>query len=185
MVIMGWIFDISVLKSIYPDWISMKFVTAGAFLLSGVSLYFMARGIEGDFDGALVVLSITSLTITLLMGILFFSTLLSVHTGVEDMFVKETRISTTTVSPGLPSGPTMVNFLLIALAGIFFILDHKNVRQKLKIIGLTVGLVGAVAIVGYGVNTPLLYYFIQGTNSAMACHTAILFVLMGLGLLCL
>ena len=56
MVIIGWIFDISILKSISPTWVSMKFDTAITFLLSGITLYFIIRAIEGEFDKAPVAL---------------------------------------------------------------------------------------------------------------------------------
>ena len=54
----------------------MKFDSAVCFLLSGITLYFIVMAIEGEFDKAQVVLSITSLIIILLMGILFFSAFL-------------------------------------------------------------------------------------------------------------
>ncbi|RPI37033.1 MAG: hypothetical protein EHM54_04215, partial [Nitrospiraceae bacterium] len=82
MVITGWIFDISALKSISPSWVTMKLTTAIAFLLSGITLYFIVKAFEGEFDKAQVALSITSLIIVLLMGTLFFSALLKIHTGV-------------------------------------------------------------------------------------------------------
>ena len=145
LVMMGWICDIRILKSISPAWISMKFDTAIAFVASGISLYFIARAKEGAFDQAQVVLSITSLIIILLMGILFFSTLLGIHTGAEELFIKDTNLSAKTIIPGQPSVPTMVNFILIALAGIFTILDLKKLQPKLKIIGLAVGIIGALS----------------------------------------
>lgn len=185
VVMAGWVFDIRILKSISPDWISMKFGTAIAFVASGITLYFIARAKEGAFDQAQVVLFVTSLTIILLMGTLFFSTLFGIHTGAEDLFVKELNLSEKTIVPGRPSLPTMVNFILIALAGILTTLNLKKLQPKLKIIGLAVGMTGAAAIAGYIINAPLLYYFIEGVNSAMALHTAILFVLIGAGLACL
>ena len=185
VVMTGWIFDIGILKSISPHWASMKFNTAVAFVLSGISLYFIARAIEGEFDKAQVVLFITSLTITLLMGTLFFSALLKIHTGVEDLFVKEAAGAVKTVTPGRPSLPTMANFLLISFACILTILNPDKLPSKLKITGMAVGIIGALAVVGYITNAPYLYYFVEGINSAMACHTAILFVLLGTGLLCL
>jgi hypothetical protein len=185
MVMSGWIFDISILKSISPAWVSMKFDTAIAFVASGITLYFITRAKEGAFDQAQVALSITSLIIILFMGILFFSTLLGIHTGTEDLFIKEINLSASTVIPGRPSLPTMVNFILIALAGILTMLNLKKLRPKLKIIGLAVGIIGALAVIGSIINAPLLYYFIAGVNSAMALHTALLFVLIGIGLLCL
>jgi hypothetical protein len=185
MVIIGWVFDISTLKSISSSWISMKFDTAIAFVFSGITLYFIVRAQEGEFDTAQVALAITSLIIILLMGILFSSALLGIRTGIEDLFIKETSVSAKTVIPGRPSVPTMINFIFIALAGIVTMLNPEKLPSKLKIIGLVVGLVGAVAVVGYIINAPLLYYFIAGVNSAMAFHTALLFVLLGMGLLCL
>jgi hypothetical protein len=185
MVIIGWIFDIGVLKSIFPAWVTMKLTTAIAFLLSGIALYFIVRAIEGEFDKALVALSITSLIIILLIGTLLFSAFLKIHTGVDGLFIKEPAGAVKTVTPGRPSVPTMLNFILMAVAGIFTILNPNKLQPKLRIIGLAVGTIGAAAVVGYIINAPLLYYFIEGINSAMACHTAILFVLLGMGLLCL
>jgi len=184
-VMIGWIFGISVLKSLSPVWVSMKFDTAIAFLLSGISLYFMARAAEGEFDISQVVLSITSLIIMLFIGILFFSALLGVRTGVEELFIRDSARSIATVVPGRPSIPTMMDFMFIALAAILTILDIKRFHPSLRGIGLVIGLTGALAIVGYIINAPLLYYYIKGINSAMACHTAALFVLLGAGLICL
>lgn len=185
IVIIGWIFNIEFLKSISPSWISMKFTTALAFVASGITLYFIARNREGEPDKSQIVLSITSLVIIIIMGVLFLSALLGIHTGTEDLIVKETNISPMSVIPGRPSLPTMLNFILIALAGIFTILDNKILQVKLKIIGSIVAVIGAIAVTGYIFNRPDLYYFIEGLNSAMALHTAILFVIMGAGLICL
>jgi hypothetical protein len=185
MVIIGWIFDIGILKSISPAWISMKFDTAIAFVLSGISLYFIVRAAEGEFDRAQVVLSITSLIIILLMGTMFFSAIFKIRTGAEDLFVKEAAGTVKTVTPGRPSLATMFNFILIASAGILTTLNPSNLRSKLKIIGVTVGLIGTLAVVGYCLNAPHLYYYIEGVNSAIACHTAALFIVLGIGFLCL
>jgi hypothetical protein len=182
MVMLGWIFDIGILKSISPSWVSMKFDTAIAFILSGISLYFIIRAAEGEFDKAQVVLSITSLII---MGILFFSAILGVQTGAEDLFVREKAVAPRTVVPGRPSIPTMINFILIAIAGGFATFNSAKLRSQLRITGLIVGAIGVLAVVGYIIGAPILYYYIEGINSAMACHTAVLFVLLGAGLLCL
>jgi len=108
-VMLGWVFDVGILTSISPAWTSMKLDTAFSFFVGGVSLYFMARAREGEFDKAQVVLSITSLMIGLLMGTLFFSTLLGIHTGAEDLFGRETGNMVRTLTPdGRPSRPCCV-----------------------------------------------------------------------------
>jgi hypothetical protein len=184
-VIIGWFFDIGVLKSIRPVWVSMKFTTAVAFILSGITLYFIVRALEGEFDKAQVVISITSLAIILLMGLLFFSSLLKIRTGAEELFIKDTPDAAMSVIPGRPSIPTMFNFMLIGAAGILTILNPAKARSRVKIIGLFVWAIAAAALIGYCFNTPLLYYYIEGVNSAIAFHTAALFMLLGIGLLCL
>jgi hypothetical protein len=181
----GWIFDIGLLKSISPVWISMKLSTAFTFLLSGISLYFIIRSQEGDIEKAFIALSITSLLIMLIMGTLFFSALLRVRTGVEDLFIKDAGNAALSVSPGRPSVPTMVCFVLIAAAGILTTLNPDKLRVKLRAIGLIICSIGAIAVAGYIINAPLVYYYIKDHNSAMACHTAVMFVLLGTGFICL
>jgi len=185
LVMIGWYFDIGFLKSIRPLWVSMKYTTAVSFILSGITLYFIVRAFEGEFDKAQVVISTTSLAIILLMGLMFFSALLNIRTGADELFIKETIVSEKTVSPGVTSLLTMFNFMLIGAAGIFTILNPAKARLKLKIIGLFIAAVGATAIFGYIIDAPLLYSYIEGVNSAIAFHTAALFVLLGIGLICL
>jgi len=185
MVIFGWISDIGVLKSLSPSWVSMKLATAISFVLSGITLYSIVRAREGEIEKAQVALSLTSLILVLLMGTLFFSALLKIHTGVENLFVHEWADAVKTAAPGRPSIPTMLNFLLIASAGVLTLLNPAKVRTKLRAIGLIVGAIGALAVVGYILNAPLLYYFREGISSGLALHTALLFILLGIGLLCL
>jgi hypothetical protein len=185
LVIFGWIFDVTILKSISPAWVSMKFDAAIAFCLSGIMLYSLARVKRGEFDMAQIVISTASFVVILLMGTLLISSLLGIHTGVEDLFIKEIHPAAKTVVAGRPSVPTMINFLLVSLAGILVILGYKKTHPAFKIIGLVVGLIGALALIGYVISFPIFYYYIPGLNSAMACNTAGLFVLLGVGLLCL
>lgn len=184
-VMLGWIFDIGVLKSVSPSWTSMKFDTAAAFVLSGITLFFIARAVEGEVDLAQIILSVTTLAIVLLMGTLLFANVFGVRTGLEDLFVKETVVSAKTIVPGRPSIPAMLNFLLIAFAGISTVMDAKRDLPGRRTIGFVVALIGAAAIAGYVLHAPRLYYFVPGVNSAMAVHTAFLFVLLGSGLACL
>ena len=119
------------------------------------------------------------------MGILFFSAIFNIHTGAEELFIRDSQSNSKTVIPGRPSLPTMINFILIALGGIFTMFNSPRLRIQLKVTGLIVAAVGLLAVVGYIINAPQLYYFIKDINSAMACHTAVLFVMLGTGLLCL
>ena len=183
-VMAGWIFDIVLIKSIGPAFVTMKFSTAFAFGISGISLYFLARASEGEFEKAQVALSITSFTLALLMGLLFFSAVFGIESGIESLFVKDPGDARSVV-PGIPSIPTVIDFLLIAMAGIVVIINPAKAPPKPTATGVIVGGTGLLAVIGYVFGVPLLYYFIPGCNSAMALHTALLFAALGTGLLCL
>lgn len=182
--IVGWLFDIGELRSFSPYWRSMRLITAVGFVLSGVTVYFIARALEGWFDIAQVVLAITTFTLVLLMGVSFFSTLMGLS-GVEDLFITRTAVGDKIVILGRPSLLAILNFMLVSAGAILVMWKVEKLQLKLKIIGLVIGFIGATALLGYIINAPVLYHFMQGQGSAMACPTAILFVLLGTALLCL
>ncbi len=179
---MGWIFDVATLKSILPVWVTMKFSTALSFFLSGITIYFIARSQEKGLGVAQVVLSITSLCILLLMATLLASVFIGVRMGVEDLFVREAEGAVRTTTPGRPSVGTMINFILIATAGLCTMLAMAHLKVQLLLIGWIVAVIAVAAVTGYLLNTPILYYSLEGFSTAMALHTAILFLTSGVGL---
>lgn len=180
-VMIGWIMDIEILKSILPIWVTMKFTTALSFFLSGFILYFISSSIENRSDIAQVGLSITTLMLLLLMATLLISVILNIHTGVEYLFVRETKYAVNSTAPGVPSVGTMINFIIIAVVGILTLLDLKSLYRKMHFFGLTILLTSSLAILGYILSLPLFYYSIDDLSTAMALHTAILFVITGIG----
>ncbi len=182
VVMVGWIQDIDILKSILPIWVTMKFTTALCFLLSGYTLYVIAGSTSKHTVLAQIALPLTVLLILLIMGTLLASSFLEIRTGVEGLFIQEEGGAIMTSTPGKPSAGTMINFIVIALAGVFAMFKIKNLTGILKILGWIVTTLGTLAIVGYLFNKPLLYYTLEGWSSAMAFHTAILFCLLGLSL---
>jgi len=182
IVMLGWFLDIAVLKSILPNWVTMKFTTALSFFLSGIVLFLIAKHNERYNETAEIMLPILALIILMIMVTLLASSFLSIHTGIEDLFVKEAEGAVKTTTPGRPSMGTMVDFILIALAGMLFAFEPKNMKKYFGKIGIAIGIIGGAGILGYIINEPLLYYTIEGWSTAMALHTAILFTLIGIGL---
>ena len=181
----AWLFKAAYLMAVFPCWIPMKFDTAIGFILCGIILYFIARSIGGDFDVAQVALAITTLAMIMLMGTLFFSDLLEIHTGLEELFIKDYHHSGDSPVPGRPPLMTVVNFILIAAAGIMNMFNTVKLRLIMKLIGLAVAAIGALALAGHCFNAPVLYFATGGLSSAMAASSAALFVLSGMGLICL
>lgn len=181
VVMAGWFLNIETIKSISPDWVSMKFSTALSFFLSGLVLYSISRFRRQECDLALVFLPIISMAILLLMMTLLASTVIGANTGVEELFVKDSIVAVASVTPGRPSVATMINFIFIALSGIFTSLASGRFIKILGFLGLAIGLIGLTAVFGYIFNQPLLYFAVTGKSSAVAIHTAVLFVLWGCG----
>ncbi len=183
VVMLGWFLNVGILKSILLAWVSMKFITAFSFLLSGILLYFIARFPREDRELAVICIPIMSMVIILFMAALFVSTLIGINAGVEEMFIKDSMIPVRSVTPGRPSVATMINFVFVAMAGILTVLDIKRRGKVLAILGVLIAVIGLTAILGYCINQPLLYFAVSGKSSAMAIHTAILFVFWGFGLI--
>lgn len=180
LVAIGWIFDIGFLKSMSPNFVTMKFTTAVCFIASGIVLYSAAHEESESSFAAQTILPSAILLILLLMATLFISAVFGFSTGVDSIFIQEKAGAVQTIVPGRPSIPTMLNFILIAVSGILFFAGFK---RHLLWLGTAVALVGGVAVLGYIIKEPFLYYLIVGINTAMALNTAILFALVGIGLI--
>jgi hypothetical protein len=183
IVVLGWVWGIDSLTRILPWWVTMKFTTAVSFILCGISLYLTARLRKGERDTAVLAIPIISMVLLLLMATLLASNIIGINLGVEEMFVKEKAGAIKTVAPGRPSVATMANFILIAMSGIIAVLNPKRVEVILSLTGSTVGLLGLIAVFGYVLDKPSLYFLVEGKSTAMAAHTALLFVVWGLGLI--
>jgi len=182
VVMFGWYCSIPGLTSILPHWVTMKFSTAVCFVLSGLTLFLIATALQGHHEVANVIIPIGAGGIWLLMGSLLASTLLGVHTGIEDLFVQETEGAVMTTTPGRPSVSTMLDFILVAAAGLVTMLNPEESPRYRRILGYVVGATGFMAVCGYILNQPALYFTWTGFSTAMALHTAILFVLLAIGL---
>ena len=178
-VTLGWVFDISILKSILPNNVTMKISTSICFIFSGITLYYISRFKEGKGAISQVAVPTSGLVIFLFMGTFLVSIFFSFHTGIEDIFVKESGNLSATTTPGRPSIGTILNFILIITYGFFSMSHSLKQRKSASWIGYLVTGVGSLSLVGYATNEPSLYYNFQGVSNAMALHTSILFIMLG------
>lgn len=169
LVLIGWWIGIPVLKSLGAGFVTMKVSTALSFVLNGILMYFMkSRDERGQHAGMAAAVSM-----------LFLSTWLTVsaYTGFALGSAEDTSIET--VYPGLKSLGTMLAFTLCGLGGISYLLTTKT--GFVRAAGWSVVSIGCVALLGYLVGQPALYYYWPNLSTGMAIHTAALFVLCGIG----
>ena len=182
IVMVGWITDIQVVKNISPNWATMKFTTALCFFLSGLVLFSIVDKLRRPGGSSKLLLLVAPMTILLLMGAQLASVLVGVETGIEELFVGGPKGFIRTSAPSAPSVGTMSGFILISVAGLLSMLNTKGLTLWLRLIGWATILIGTLAVIGYITNMPVLYYTSGGLISAMAMHTALLFMALGAGL---
>ena len=176
-VLIGWQFDITILKTFGFGGVSMKANTAAAFILAGLALIFLKR--QNHFANILV--RFLALVI-MLVGILslcqhFFGW----DFGLDEFLFRETAQTLGTSHPGLMAPNTALNFLFIGLAFLFitfqrfrnsFFIEFSLIFPlSISIIGLTGYITGLVELTG-----PAAY-------TQMAANTASTFIFLCIGVL--
>jgi HAMP domain-containing protein len=177
-VMVGWIFGIDSLKSVVPGFVTMKFSTAVAFFITGLILLGISRMFDIPYLNQLVLFF--SIALLVFMGYMLITSLLGFTSGIENLVVQEAEGALKTSKPGMPSAVTMLNFVLIAIAGLISLSSYK--QNGFRIISVIVGSLGVSSVLGYISNSPSLYFYIEGVSSAMALHTAFLFVFIGVAI---
>ncbi len=178
-VVFGWIFDVTVLKSILPKFVAMKFITALSFFFSSILVLLLAKKGKGEISKLFII--IISSTLLLLMTIFLVSFFWGFTTGLENLFVQELPGAIHTIIPGLPAVPTLIGFLLISLSGLVFSFNPQK-PWGIFFFGLLISLIGVVAIVGYLFDIPMLYYSFSG-YTPIAVNASFLFILLGVSLI--
>jgi hypothetical protein len=178
----GWIFDIDPLTRIFPDQIAMQFVTAFSFFLCSISLRNIDYALKGESEGSLLILPATTMITLLITMTVLAAGIFEVHTGITDLFISGNSPLINTV-PGMPAIPTLISFTLFCIASLFVIYGSSNLKQKIIYLGIPIILIGLIAIFGYILKMPTLYYNYSAGASPIALNTAVVFVLLGSGLM--
>ncbi len=181
IVMIGWVFGIDALTRILPNGINMKFITAFTFFLSAIGLYYLNRRKEKNCEQSQVVLPGIALLIFLIMSALLASGLSGGQTGLES-FLTHTN-NPLTFGSGLPSIPTTINFILFGLVCVFSLFPDNGVYKRLSFFGYVILIIGIIAVIGYILNLPVLYYEFTISTVPMAFNTALTFILLGAGML--
>jgi PAS domain S-box-containing protein len=182
LVLVGWAFDVAVLKSFDPGLISMKANSALAFMLAGISLWLsqakrsrfrLGRGVA--WGSASLVAALGLLTLV--------EYLFGWNLGVDQLLFTEPSGTAQTIYPGRLAPNTAVNFLLIGLA--LLLLDvqtRRGHRPAQYLIGLE-GIIATVALVGYVYGASVLYSPSPAANPmSVPAVLAGVFAFVGLGL---
>lgn len=177
VVLLGWGFDVQVLKSVLPDSVSMKANTAFCFLFAGIALWFL---VDDQISRKTRFMGRACAAVIALVGFFTFTQyLFGWNLGLDQILFKETLGAVGTSSPGRMAPATALNFFLL---GVALLLLYGGWRP-LIVQGLVLlsGLVSIVAVAGHLYETRGLYSI--GPFTSMAFHTALSFTVLSVGIL--
>lgn len=182
-VVSGWILNIAALKSVFPNLATMKVNTAFCFMLSGISLLLTSLSDIQNPD-EIKIYAAMSKTIALLVILLGASTVFeyvyNYNLGIDNLFQLD-KITPLNQFPGRMSQGTATNFVLL---GISLLLISVKKQQRVvfaQVLALSVLTISLVAVISYVYSHTALYAF--HFFETMALHTALLFILLSLGVL--
>lgn len=176
----GWFLEVDSLTRIIPTFVSMKFLTAFSFFLSGLLLLHTERLIRKPYSYSQVVVPGLTLTLLLIMMTLLISALLGFKSGFENLFVSDPG-DLLTVVPGLPSIGTIAGFIITGILGLVSLNKFSYHSPLYRLGGTVLAAIAGIALLGYVLGIPALFYSIENISTAMAIHTAALFLVVGLG----
>jgi PAS domain S-box-containing protein len=179
-VLLGWAFGIPWLLSISSHFASMRPVTALCFFLSGISLSFLAD--EASLTTVRRRLARASALLVALVGI---ATLVEFATGwnlrFEELFFRQALYATGIHDPGRVAVASATAFVCLGFALLLLDLETSRGARPSQFLGFCTVLLSLFHFLGYLYGITYLYRSIL--HNSMALHSAVLFLMLGLGAL--
>ena len=178
VVLIGWLLDIPLLKSLLPGLVSMKVNTACGFAACGAALWLLHTGKAGSrgFHAARILATI----VVAVGGASLAQDIFALDFGIDQFFLRDSPPSPTNLYPGRMAPITAGAFVFMGLA----LLALKSHRPRM---GFFVNwivwpplFISALAITGYAYGVDSLYQVKPFTP--MALPTALAFLLLSLSL---
>jgi len=171
-VLLGWLFNVALLKSVFPGLSTMKPLTAFGLLLAAAALW-----LEKSHEHAVLKMVCAGI-VAIIGGMVVFEYIFKFNIGIDLLLFPQKALVEGGLHPGRPAPTTALSLLLLGAA--LFSIRHKF-KALLPLFTVPILLVSLLALVGYlyGVNT--LYQV--GVYNSMSLHTALLLLMLALGVL--
>ena len=147
LVLVGWILDISILKSMNPDFISMKANTAICFIFFGILTILTLDSQKSFFLKILT--RILAIIVLLISTISLFEYILNWNSGIDEMLFKDNQDTFLTIFPGRMAGNTIICFILLCIA---ILMTETKIEWLITItqfLALTTALISILPQFGY------------------------------------
>ncbi|MBD2439544.1 PAS domain S-box protein [Nostoc sp. FACHB-110] len=193
-VLLGWLLDIEFLKrGSYANLVSMKANAAVCFVLAGISLWLSQTCSNNQPDTELAtaednliasrVARVSIAGLILISSLTLMQYLCGWNLGIDELLFRDAPNAVLTPYTGRMGLNTAFNFVLLGSA--LAILNYPQSDRSYwysQITTLIVAVISLQALIGYAYNVQILYS-IWPTTTSMALHTAILFIVLCVGIL--
>jgi|GEM_PF-721727 len=177
LVLIGWQFDIAVLKNPLPGAVSMKANTAAAFLLAGLALILLQR----SRPTTNLLARVCALMIVFIGFISLCEYLFAWNAGIDEILFGESKDTIGTIHPGRMAPNTALNFALLGFA--FFVLTFQRIRSSF-LIEFSLVFAISISVIGFvGYLTGLVELAGPAAHTKMAIHTAAAFIVLCIGMI--
>ena len=181
VILIGWVFDILVLKSVFPGLVTMKVNTAFAFVLIGASLWLL-NTMPPETDSHRRRIGNACAFIVGLLGLLtLVEYLFHCNLGLDQFLFQESAGAVKTSHLGRMAPNTALNFFLIGLSLLLLDVKPGQRHRSSQILILIEGFISLLAFTGYVYGAKSFYGIFSYTP--MALHTSLLFIIVCLGIL--
>lgn len=182
MVLTGWWLHIPAFTSIVPGLVTMKPNTAFCFLLISVALLLLRTPMDSMSQKARLWAARVCSSIAILIGTgSFIERLTGRNLGIDLIFFRRTLLATHVPNPGLMAAAAGLAFALMGSA--LLLLDWETSRKRRPAQGLAFlpVVIGFIYLLGYIYGLDRL--FGAAGYAAVALNTAVIFMLLGMGIL--
>jgi PAS domain S-box-containing protein len=167
--LLGWVLDISILKTAWPGLVSMPVNSAICFVLLGIALLLPRMA------------SVLAPSAVAAIGLLTLAEYFGLKLGLDQLFFRDSDPLSVT-APGRPSVNTTAVLLLIT-AALLLVRHTGRWAVTAQVTALAAGTVAWLAVLGYTSGTKELYG-LPG-RAPIAVHTALGFIVVAVGVLAL
>lgn len=173
VVLLGWIFDISAIKSVPLDLASMKSNTAACFILTGISIFLQQTRRSRLWTISVAKVFASCVALIGLLTILEY--IFDCSLGMDQLIVKDLSPDVSTFSPGRMSPNTALNFLVIGITLLILNVKIRNTYHPFQYLNLATSAISLLAFVTYVYDIRSLYFVVP--YRGMALHTTVTFVI--------
>ncbi|BCK87021.1 hypothetical protein MIZ01_0791 [Sideroxyarcus emersonii] len=179
LVLIGWIFDFPLFKSVLPGLVSMKVNTAVGFILSGIALWSFETGVQGR---PLRAIAQACAALVMLLSILTLLEYLSgADLGIDQLLIREVTHLPGDI-PGRMAVNTALGFAGLGAALLLLSLGQGGRVAAIHALAVVPIILGGSALIGYGYD--IEDFLRERLNyTPMSINAATVFVLLAVGIL--